>query len=53
LRKIGGHEQIQVIKQVYKEMSWWNSLYSYIKQTNMPFFKNEAQESKTVLSGGW
>jgi hypothetical protein len=28
------------------EMSQWNSLYSYLKQTKMPFFKNGEQEGK-------
>jgi hypothetical protein len=28
------------------EMSQWNSLISYLKQTQMPFFKNGEQEGK-------
>jgi hypothetical protein len=29
------------------EMSQWNSLYDYLIQTKMSFFKNREQESKT------
>jgi hypothetical protein len=29
------------------EMSQGNSLYSYLKQTKMPVFKNKEQEGKT------
>jgi hypothetical protein len=29
------------------EMSQRNSLYSYLKQTEIPFFKNREQEGKT------
>jgi hypothetical protein len=29
------------------EMSQGNSLYSYLKQTKMSFFKNRGQEGKT------
>jgi hypothetical protein len=38
-------EPIQYIIQIHMEMSQRNSLYSYLKQTIIPFFKNKIQES--------
>jgi hypothetical protein len=35
------------------EMSQGNSLESYRKQTEMPFFGKQNRKVKQVLSGGW
>jgi hypothetical protein len=34
------------------DMSQWNSLYSYLKQTKMSFFKNGEQDCKPGPIGG-
>jgi hypothetical protein len=45
--KNGGDEPIQVIMHMYMEMSQWDSLCSYLKQTEMSIL-NERQEGKQV-----
>jgi hypothetical protein len=40
-------EKKEVIIHIYMEMSQWNSLYSYLKQTKMSFFRNSEQEGKS------
>jgi hypothetical protein len=43
-----GDEPIQVTIHIYMEMPQGNSLYCYLIQTKMPFFKNRQQEASTV-----
>jgi hypothetical protein len=54
MEKNRGNELIQAIIHIYMEMSQRNTLYSYLKQTKMPFFqKTQTRKIKQALPGGW
>jgi hypothetical protein len=44
---------IKLYTLIYIEMSQWNCLYNYHKQTKIPFLKNEGHKGKTGPAQGW
>jgi hypothetical protein len=50
-------KKIQVIIHLFMEMSQWNNLYSYLKQTKMSFFffqkQRAGKQNRCCLGAGW
>jgi hypothetical protein len=46
-----GDEPIWVIIHIYMEISQWNTLYNYVKETKMSFFSKTENRDRSCLRG--